>query len=633
MEELLLKKIASSGIQLENEAVEDFLQEKFPKKKLATIKKQIRFHKKNLIQSFGKPHKALKKLRAEIEKENLDGLIVKTTDENINEYLPMHFQQIEWLTGFTGSVAFVLVLQEKAAIFVDGRYFLQAKKEINPDDYEVIDFTYYNIKAYLKANAKNKQIGIYTKTHSIAEYEKLEEISKNASSHLKLINTDIFDIIWENRPQKPISPIILHEKPFAHFSFLEKLNKIEVKGLDFLILTKTDSISWLCNIRSFDLTYNPIVLSFAILDVKNNKLRLFIDKDKLTQNLIESIDQNISFANIEDFYQNVANLPKDQSIGLAKSANYHIFDLLQNHNIKLINEPVIFAKTVKNKKEISAMRKAHIQDGLAMIEIMHTIKQKVEKNQNPTELEISKIAEEKRKTKDLFFGLSFETIVGINENGAFAHYHPSKETQKTVNADSIVVFDSGGHYKNGTTDITRTLSYKKQSLEFQKHYTLVLKSHIALAMASFPKGTKCKELDKISRSIMQKEGLDYNHGTGHGVGYFLNVHEDPISLNPNSAVPIEQGMYLSNEPGYYKEKRYGIRIENLIITQEKEGKLYFETLSLVPIDTQNVIISMLNKEEINWINNYHIQVYKTLAPYIKDPFLKNFLIESTQAIM
>ncbi len=633
MEELLLKKIASSGALLETQVVEDFLQEKFPEAKLANIKKQIKFYRKNLSQSTENANKALKKLREQMKEENLEGLVVKTSDENINEYLPMHFQQMKWLTGFSGSVAFAIILQEKAAIFVDGRYFLQAKKEVNQNDYEVIDFTYCNIKTYLKANAKDNQIGIYTKTHSIAEYEKLEEMSKKAPFTLKLINTDIFDKIWENRPQKPVSPIIIHEKCFAHSSFLEKLRKINTENLDFLILTQTDSISWLCNIRSLDLQYNPVVISFAILDIKNEKLTLFIDKDKISKDLNENIDKNILFADIDDFYQSLAKLPKNKAIGLAKTANYHILDVLKKHKISIIAEPIILVKAIKSEKEICDMKKAHIQDGLAMVEIMHTIKQKVEKNQNPTELEMSKIAEEKRKTKDLFFELSFETIVGVNENGAFAHYHPSKETEKTINKDSIIVFDSGGHYKNGTTDMTRTLTYKKQSLEFQKHYTLVLKSHIALAMASFAKGTKCKDVDKIARSVMKKEGLDYNHGTGHGVGYFLNVHEDPISLNPNNATPLQQGMYLSNEPGYYKEKHYGIRIENLIITEEKDNILHFETVSLVPIDTKNIIVSMLDKKEINWINNYHIRVYKTLEPYVKDPSLKNFLIESTQTIM
>lgn len=586
-------------------------------------------------------------LRQLMQKHQIDAWIIPTADPHLSEYLPQHWQSREWFSGFTGSAGTLVITQNEAALWADSRYWEQAEKQLSHTSIilKKIGQDIHYIE-YLKEKLKQgNQIGMAADMLSIAEQERLNHAFTPHQIHLQTSH-DLLDVVWQNRPNKPAQNIYPHLAQYVDLSTSEKLALIRQSmaqhQADYHLISSLDDIAWICNLRGHDVEFNPIFLSYLLIGVEQTQL--FVQSSCLESTARQQlIDAQIQIEEYEALPDWIQTLSGTLLINKEKTAVQTLQKLPENvHIIDSIN-PSTLIKSCKTPKEIKHIKEAMLQDGIALCHFFAELEAKLAQGQAINELDIDHLLIHHRSQRPHYISPSFDTIAGFNANGAMAHYRATPESFSWLNTDGLLLIDSGAQYQNGTTDITRVIPIGTATPAQKRDFTLVLKAHIALAQTVFPAGTPAPILDSICRAPLWQEHCDFGHGTGHGVGYFLNVHEGPQSIayraQPSPHHVMKIGMLTSNEPGLYRAGKWGIRIENLILCQavpsEKETDfgtfLQFETLTLCPIDTRLIQTDLLTPQEKNWLNQYHQDVYQKLAPHLNGN-VQDWLKHRTQAI-
>ncbi len=562
-----------------------------------------------------------------MKEQNIAAMIIPGTDPHANEYLPEHWKEREWISGFNGSAGTAVILLNKAALWTDSRYFLQAEEQLKDTGIELMKQGLpetMEIIPWLKSElTSGKKVGINPDMISANAYAAMS--CSLQEEKISLIPVNLPGNIWEDRPSLPLEPIFILDEQYAGKSVSEKLTLLrkEMKhlGANTLLLSALDDIAWLFNIRGNDINYNPVTISYAAIE--QEKAILFINKQKINNKTASYLENNyIEVRDYNAINNYIQHFSSEQTILIdGNKLNQSLFDLIPSGcNIKNTMSPVFKMKSIKNETEIEGIRRAMIKDGIALTRFYKWLEENIADRNPVTEIGASQKLHEFRNEQDLFFGDSFQTIAGYAGHGAIVHYAPTPQSDALLKAENLLLIDSGGQYFEGTTDITRTITLGEPDMQQKKDFTLVLKGHINLASAVFPAGTRGSQLDILARKALWREGLNYGHGTGHGVGHFLNVHEGPQNIRMDeNPVSLQPGMLISNEPGIYRTNEYGIRTENLVLVvpaQKTEfGEFFqFETLTLFPIDQQLIISELMTPEEIEWLNNYHHKVYTLLAP-------------------
>ncbi len=557
----------------------------------------------------------LTQLRQFMKSQTLDGLIVPHADEYQNEYLPASRERLAWISGFQGSAGCAIITEKHAVLFVDGRYTLAAKNQVDVNQWSICHLIEQPPHQWLQQNGfASRRIGYDPWLHTPRELDQLKK-----SALMVALDANPVDQIWRDRPKQFQGKIEIFPAKFAGIGSAAKraqIAKLMVgKQCHAAVIASCDSIAWLLNIRGSDIPYNPLVCSFAVIKA-DESVDWYVDAKNVTPEIRKHLGNGVGVFAPDDFARDLA-LKNSQTIMLdPANCPAKVEYILSQAGARIVHgdDVCVFPKAQKNKAEQNGMRNAHRRDGVAMTRFLHWLSE-----QNVTrhdEISISQKLESFRAMDKSYRGPSFATIAGFGPHGAIVHYRADAKTKSKLSRNNILLLDSGGQYVDGTTDITRTVALGKISAEQRDRYTRVLKGHIALATAQFPAGTSGSQLDALARQFLWQAGLDYDHGTGHGVGCYLCVHEGPqrISRVPNR-VALLPGMVISNEPGYYKPGAYGIRIENLVMVREVKGRkgfLEFETLTLAPIDTKLVDKKMLNAAELSWLNAYHARVYREL---------------------
>lgn len=594
--------------------------------------------------SFSKKH--LPPLRAELKKRNLDGFIVPHDDEYQNEYIPAYAERLMWVSGFSGSAGAAIVMTDRAVIFVDGRYTLQVRQQVDDAFYSYEDITEMSPDQWLAKNAaKGARIGYDPMLHTSAGLARLEAAAKKAGFALVPVNENPIDAAWVDQPAFPTAPVKAHGLEFAGKASSEKRRDIAAAlkeaGADAVLVTAPPSIAWLFNVRGGDVARSPLPLGRAILK-SDGTATLFVAPEKVGNELSGHLGSDVDVRAESDVGDALARLGK---AGLAVAVDpaltpvKYVQDLKQaGAKIVELTDPCALPRACKNEAEIVGTRAAHIRDGAAVTRFLHWIATNAQRG-DVDEITAAKKLEAFRSERGDLVDISFDTISGAGPNGAVVHYKVNTETNRKIEPNSLFLIDSGAQYRDGTTDITRTVAIGKPTNEMRDRFTRVLKGHIALATMRFPAGTTGHQLDALARKPLWDAGLDYDHGTGHGVGSFLGVHEGPqrIAKAANTQA-LKPGMILSNEPGFYKTGEFGIRIENLIVVTPPEPieggereMMGFETITLAPIDLNLVLPSLLTEAERHWLNKYHARVRQTLTPLApKD--VAGWLAEATKAI-
>lgn len=585
----------------------------------------------------------LNNLREVMKKENVDYYIIPSGDSHQSEYVPEYYKGRAYVSGFTGSAGTLLVGIEESYLWTDGRYFIQAEKELNGSGIKLMKMNipgYPSLIEWIKNNVKEgKTLAFDGSTISTNEYKNYQELSKKNGFNIKM-DRDLLNEIWSNRPELSKEKIFIHDTKYCGRCTSEKLQEVrdEMKKLEGenYVIASLDDIAWLFNIRGNDIAYNPVALAYALISDK--KAVLYINEEKVTNDDKRTLEaQGVTLKPYNDIYEDIKNVTESIIIDGAK-VNGKLYSLI-SEDVKIIENLNITTslKAVKNEVEIKNMEVSQVRDGVAMVKFIKWLKENVGKI-NMTEISASDKLEEIRANGEKFKGLSFNTIAGYKDHAAMMHYSATEESQYELNSEGMLLIDSGAQYLDGTTDITRTFILGSITEEEKRDFTLVLKSHIALATTIFLKGTNGCNLDAIARRPLWKYGMDYKCGTGHGVGFFLNVHEGPQGIRPfGNIIALEPGMILTNEPGVYKENKHGIRTENtLLVTKafknDEMGEFYkFDTISYCPIDLEGVDVSLLDEEEREWLNNYHRTVYEKLSPYLNEEE-KKFLEKETRSI-
>lgn len=584
------------------------------------------------------------KLRTSMVSNGIDAYIAPSSDPHLSEYLPDCWKLRAWLSGFTGSAGTLVVTTTKAALWTDSRYFLQAEQELDGSSIDLCKLGLPDtpsIEDWLGQNLEHGHtVGFDGRLLSYMQAAKLiKDIKqKGLKSNPKV---DIINEIWVNRPDMPTGKAFDHELRYAGLAVNEKLTIIREEltknSANACILSALDEVAWTFNIRGNDIEYNPVVMAYGFITLE--KATLYIDPQKLSEELANRLtEQGVTIKNYDKIGKAVKSASAETIFALDKlRINHWLYSLIpkESNTIKTLSIPTKL-KAIKNPIEIENIKQSLVKDGVAMCKFLHWVENGVGKEQI-TETTIAEKLVELRSEQEGFVSESFGTIAGYREHGAIVHYSACAKTASQIKPEGFLLVDSGGQYLQGTTDITRTLHLGKPSNEEMEDYTLVLKGMIQLSMAQFPAGTRGSQLDILARMAMWNKGVNYGHGTGHGIGAFLNVHEGPQSIRQNeNPVTIEPGMIQSNEPGIYRAGKYGIRIENLIICREAmetdSGKFYnFETITLCPIDTTPIKVDMLAKEEKEWLNGYHKMVYERLAPNFSNE-LKDWLKVKTKEL-
>lgn len=591
----------------------------------------------------------LKCLRERMQHHNIDAFIALSADPHMSEYLPDFWKIRQWLTGFTGSVGTLLITQDIAGLWVDGRYWVQAETQLKNTGFSLQKLTSEESSthwSWLKLNLKTgARISVNTQTVSVQQFEVLQNLAQRNQFTI-VENIDLIAEIWQDRPALPSQPIYEMAEHLNALQRSEKISKIRdmlsTKHIEGHFISAVDDIAWVLNCRGADVEYNPVFLSHLYID--QNQAVLFCDAKKLNENLINQFNsENIALANYEESYRFLCNL-KVQSVLIdpTKVSYYHQSAL--NSQVQIHNDinPSTLFKSQKQSSEIAHIRNAMLKDGVALCHFFQWLENALKNNEAINELTIDEKITAFRAQQDGFIGLSFSTIAGFNANGALPHYRATPESYSEIQGDGLLLIDSGGQYNDGTTDITRVVPVGTPSDDQKRDYTLVLKCHIALAQVVYPEGLAAPLLDSIARQHLWQHQLDYRHGTGHGVGFALNVHEGPQILSYYAPIhaysKLREGMIISNEPGLYHEGKYGIRIENLVVNQLKENTstiygdfLEFETLTLCPIHLDAINQSLLTLEEKTWLNQYHTEVREKLSPHLSGDVL-NWLIYTTRNI-
>lgn len=559
-------------------------------------------------------------LRAELARQKLDAFLVPRADEHQGEYVPPAAERLRWLTGFSGSAGMAAITKRQAALFVDGRYTIQAAQECDASIYEFPGLARTKLAEWLTAHlGTGATVGFDPWLHTAGEIRRLETQLAPKGIKLKPVRNPV-DRVWgKERPAAPRNPVIAHPLKRAGRSAEKKIadvqKRLHADRQSHVILTLPDSICWLFNMRGSDIAHNPVVLAFAIVPA-SGKPELFIDNAKLSKDVRRELEAAATIRDPAGFAARIADL-KSAGKPVRLDPETAAFALARGLGKKVVSagaDPCIALKAIKNAAEIAGARKAHIRDGAAMVRYLAWLDGAAAGGKLDEITAVRKLEEMRAATRHLK-EISFDTISGSGPHGAIVHYRVSEASNRLIGRGELFLLDSGAQYDDGTTDITRTIAIGTPSAEMKERATLVLKGHIAIATARFPKGTRGIDLDPFARRALWQHGLDYDHGTGHGVGSFLSVHEGPQSISRAGMVALEPGMICSNEPGYYKAGAYGIRIENLVLVTEPETPeggerpmMGFETLTLVPIDRRLVAKDLLEREERDWLNAYHAQV-------------------------
>ncbi|WP_231712410.1 aminopeptidase P family protein [Vineibacter terrae] len=590
------------------------------------------------------PRARLDDLRAELRRRGLDGFIVPRADEHQGEYVPRAAQRLAWLTGFTGSAGWAIVLADKAAVFVDGRYTLQVRAQVDTGLFEPLGYPETTPDTWLAANlAKGARFGFDPWLHALADADRLAQACTKAGADLVPVDSNPIDAVWPDRPPPPLAPVIPHPLELAGEAAEVKRARIAKlaadKGTDAVLLTQPDSIAWLLNIRGGDVPRTPFPLSFALLR-KDGAVDLFIDQRKLTAVARAHLGNGVAVQAPAALAGALAELgASGATVWLdPNSAPRWALDRLGS-GAKIVRDtdPVALPKACKNDVEMQGVRAAHKRDGAAVTRYLAWLAQTAPSGALD-EIAAADRLQQLREETGAIRDLSFDTISGTGANGAIVHYHATPRTVRRLAPGELYLVDSGAQYRDGTTDITRTVAIGTPTPQMREHFTRVLKGHIALAMARFPVGTTGSQLDALARYHLWQVGLDYDHGTGHGVGAYLSVHEGPhrISKVANS-VALRPGMIVSNEPGYYKAGAYGIRIENLVAVRPAEiagadrAYLEFETLTLAPFDVACIEPALLTDAERAWVNAYHARVRDEIGQQV-DATTRAWLDTATRTI-
>jgi len=578
--------------------------------------------------SFGPKHVPL--IRKAMADQGLDGFVTPHEDEHQNEYLPAANDRLAWATGFTGSAGAAVILKDKAAIFVDGRYTLQVRDQVDQGVFEIRDLVEGGVPAYLETAApKGGVIGYDPKLHSPDALDKLKAAAAKAGAELRPVTPNPLDAAWgQARPPQPTAPVAPHPKEYSGEDSSAKRHRLGQslagRGADAAVITAPASIAWLFNVRGGDVIRSPLPIGQAILN-SDGSARLFLDPQKVTPELPAWLGNEVRLETPGDLPQALADLRgKSVVVDPALSSAWYFEALAAaGAEVQRGEDPCLLPRACKNATELAGTRRAHVRDGAALTRFLHWLATEGQTNP-PDEVEAVTKLEGFREATGALKDLSFDTIAGAASNGAIVHYRPTARLNKRAEKGSLMLIDSGAQYLDGTTDVTRTVAIGEPSAEMRERFTLVLQGHLALARVKFPAGTTGSALDALARVPLWSRGLDYDHGTGHGVGSYLGVHEGPqrIAKQPN-AVALRPGMIVSNEPGYYKEGGYGIRIENLQFVTEpavpaggERPMLSFETLTLAPIDRRLVAVELLTAEERAQLDAYHARVLAEIGPNV-----------------
>ena len=575
----------------------------------------------------------MKKITDFLIKNNFDYFLLPNSDEFFSEYLPQNQKRIEFICGFNGSNATIIFGQKKNYFFTDGRYILQAKQQLDLNEFEIINIADKPLFSWLKDNVdKTQNLALDPKLLSKNFIEECE----NFLSKITFLQKNPIDEIWIDKPIIKGSQVFSLPLNLVGENFEQKKSKLLDGFLsDAIFISKPENLNWLLNIRSDDVDYTPLFLAQALL-FKNGKLVIFANEERFENINLENVEI-ISKEKFEEYFKKFSS----QKILIQidkKATNYWSCEVFEKNNIKYFHKncPIEILKAIKNSHEIIGAKKSHYHDAVAIVRFLFWLEDSQKKQQIISEISAQQKLLEFRQKCDHFLYPSFETISGFEANGAIIHYHSSAQTNKEFLGNSLYLFDSGGQYFGdnfcGTTDVTRTIAIGTPSTEMIEDYTRVLKGHIALARIKFPRGTSGSQLDVLARSHLWNVGKNYDHGTGHGVGSFLSVHEGPCSISKNSPQPLQIGMILSNEPGFYQEGEYGIRLENLMLVTEFDEKfLCFETLTLAPFDFNLIDFKMLTYPEKKWLAQYHQNILRTIGEELNYQELSWFISNFNQA--
>ena len=586
----------------------------------------------------------LSALRKFMESKNLNVFVIPSTDPHLSEYPAATWESRKWISGFTGSAGTIVVSLKEAGLFTDSRYFLQGVTELEntgidlfkmglPETPDMIDWI-------ISQAGENGKVGIDGLVYAAADAQLLENKLKRKNIEL-VTQHDPFVEIWTDRPEIPTNEIFALSEDVTGESTKSKIERIvaELKkeDADGMLMVTLDTVAWTFNIRGNDVDFNPVAVAYAYISEKETVL--FINPEKLTKEIAENLkQQGVTLADYHKIFEYVANLPAQTTVLVTGSKiNRRLLQTIPaNCSVVDVPSPADLMKSKKNEIELKGFRNAMLKDGLALVKFYMWMEKAVPAGE-VTEVTIEEKLCEYRSQQPLYFGESFNTIAGYKGNGAIVHYHATPENNLKVEPEGLMLIDSGAQFMDGTTDITRTLAVGPLTEQMKKDYTNVLKGHIQIATAIYPQGTRGSQLDVLARKALWDNCLHYSHGTGHGIGHFLNVHEGPQNIRlEENPVTLQPGMVTSNEPGLYRADQYGIRIENLIITQEYNknefGTFYnFETITLCHIDTAPIVKELMTDKEIEWLNNYHTMVFDKLSPHINEEE-KAWLKEKTKHI-
>ena len=584
-------------------------------------------------------------LRAELARRDLTGFIVPRSDRHQNEYVPASEQRLAWLTGFTGSAGVAIVLMERALLFVDGRYTLQAREQVDTSLFAIEHLVETPPDRWIEENlAIGDRLGYDPWLHTVEGAERLGKACATAGATLVAVEPDLIDAIWADRPAPPLGAVTLHDVRFAGEAAEDKLARIraEVAKLraDALVISDPHAVAWAFNIRGADVAHTPLPLAFAIVP-RAGRPSLYVDGRKLSNDVRNRVETLADVREPSDFVGALGALGRQtQTVRLDQAtAADALARLVTSHGGKVTRAPcpIALMKAVKNEVEIAGARAAHLRDGAAVTRFLAWFDREAPRGKL-TEIEAVAALESFRRDTGLLKDISFPTIAGAGPDGAIVHYRVTTQSNRVVAPGELFLIDSGGQYEDGTTDITRTIAVGEPTAEMRDRFTRVLKGHIAVARAIFPEGTTGAQLDSFARQFLWAQGLDFDHGTGHGVGSYLSVHEGPARISKLGITALKSGMILSNEPGYYKTGAYGIRIENLVLVvgaaavPGAEKALYaFETLTLAPIDRRLILAEMLTPDEAAWLDRYHARVFDALSPLL-DADSRAWLTASTRPL-
>jgi Xaa-Pro aminopeptidase len=583
----------------------------------------------------------LARLRAELARRGVDGFIVPRADEHQNEYVPKSAERLAWLTGFTGSAGVAVVLPETAAIFVDGRYTLQAPEQVDRKSFAVIDIGETTPARWLADHARSgARIGYDPWVHTPAQIERYVKALDGKDVTLTPLDGNPIDAVWSDRPPPPRGAIALYPPRLAGLSVKQKLARTRkaMGGADALLVSDPHALAWAFNLRGSDVAHTPIALGFALLP-KEGRPRLYFDAAKLASKTRAALERFADVASAERLADDLVEAGRRGEQILLDSATVpaRLVDLFREAGgrARLGEDPIALLKAVKNETELAGARAAHLRDGVALTRFLAWFAKTAPKGKL-TEISAAQALEGFRLETGELRDLSFPTISAFGPHAAIPHYRVTQASDLPIGR-GVYLVDSGAQYLDGTTDVTRTIGVGRPSRQLREHFTRVLKGHIGVASAVFPAGVSGAQLDGFARRSLWEAGLDFDHGTGHGVGAYLSVHEGPQRISKLGTTPLQPGMILSDEPGYYRAGEYGIRLENLIVVEKREiagaerEMLGFETLTLAPFDLALVEPALLSPEEARWLNAYHAHVRKSLSPHLDAPTRK-WLAEATRRI-